>query len=223
MSNKRLNRERKFRKLNSLAAELECDILPQKVGVGRGYQLESLKRDVTESREGMDHVKGWDEFWKEICVLPDGTLDLEAIQRELSDYRTLLAFTPRIYDSVTGGMVSKPLTWPSVVISLADDHVNRLVEDAVNEAVEDFAEATKDVPWSRNDEATYDILCMVDHDIPIGVIPHWTDDEVKQAEAWASAVHLRASDNDDVIVPPYPKFLAQFDSSKGIANSEFKK
>ncbi len=36
------------------------------------------------------------------------------------------------------------------------------------------------------------------------VIATWTEQQCDQADAWAGALHLRASDNDDVDVPAEP-------------------
>lgn len=52
------------------------------------------------------------------------------------------------------------------------------------------------------------ILQLADADVPMEVIEKWTPEERKQAQDWAGAVHLSASDNDDVVVPPKPKHVA---------------
>lgn len=39
----------------------------------------------------------------------------------------------------------------------------------------------------------------------------WTDEQVKAAEDWAGAVHFKASDNEGVVVPSRPDFLAKYD------------
>lgn len=144
--NKLQARLRKFQRLKVQAGEFGYDLLPKKEGVGRGYQLESLRRDVEESKRGNDHVTVWNEFWKEICERADGTLDLDAIQRELSDFYTLLSFVPRVYDHVTGGMATKPMTWPTVIMGLADDHVNKHCDSAV----EDFQQSERAI-WFNDD------------------------------------------------------------------------
>jgi hypothetical protein len=62
-------------------------------------------------------------------------------------------------------------------------------------------------PFDRNDEITRDFLEMVSMNVPIETIGTWTDEQVRLAEEYASAVHLNASDNDDVVIPPRPAFL----------------
>jgi hypothetical protein len=78
----------------------------------------------------------WDNFWKEILILPDGSIDVEQLKKELCDFSVLINNIPKIFDAITGGMVSKPMTDPDVVISLHDDYVDRMVE----QAVEDYKE-----------------------------------------------------------------------------------
>lgn len=65
------------------------------------------------------------------------------------------------------------------------------------------------VAWTRDNQATYDILQLIHQgeDIPLSTIEGWTDEQCKQAEDYAGAVHLKASDNDDVVVPPIPEHL----------------
>lgn len=65
--------------------------------------------------------------------------------------------------------------------------------------------------WVRDDQSTFTALMLVSgHDVPREAINAWSDDECRQAEAWAFAVHLRASDNDDVEVPPMPACVAAY-------------
>lgn len=66
-------------------------------------------------------------------------------------------------------------------------------------------------PWKRDNAVTADVLSLVcDHEVPPEVIETWTDDQVREAEMWAGAVHLRASDNDDVPIPPTPAHVAAY-------------
>ena len=68
-----------------------------------------------------DYEQNYEEFWKEI-VEKDGNLDLDQIKRELFDFHRLIQNVPKVYDHVTGGAVTKPLTDPSIVCELADEH-----------------------------------------------------------------------------------------------------
>lgn len=54
------------------------------------------------------------------------------------------------------------------------------------------------------DRATNEELAVADAAL-MTIINGWTDDECRAVQAWASAVHLKASDNPDVVVPPMPQ------------------
>jgi hypothetical protein len=58
--------------------------------------------------------------------------------------------------------------------------------------------------WDRDNEATHDLLSLVDRDIPLSIIESWTDEQCHVADEWAGAAMLQASDNDDIEVPPIP-------------------
>lgn len=61
-------------------------------------------------------------------------------------------------------------------------------------------------PWQRDEEATAELLSVVGIDIDGESVAGWEDHQVRDAENWAAAVHLRASDGA-VRVPPMPMFL----------------
>lgn len=60
-------------------------------------------------------------------------------------------------------------------------------------------------------ETVLDILGLVleEKELPsLETIQSWTQAQKDEAVGWAGAVHLNASDNWDVIVPPKPEFLS---------------
>lgn len=69
-----------------------------------------------------EHVNTWESFWRYTCCNADGTLNLDAIQRELHDYRTITREVSKVYFRLTGGRVSKINTQADVVISLVEDY-----------------------------------------------------------------------------------------------------
>lgn len=95
--------------------------------------------DVPEKRHATDPEQQWQQFWQEICTNADGSINLEQVKKELSDFSMLLSWVPRVYMHVTGGKVSKVNTWPSVVTSLHDEHVEELVEEALQSERDDRA------------------------------------------------------------------------------------
>ena len=62
----------------------------------------------------------WDKFWKRICQNDNGSIDLDQIKKELFDFYTMIDNVPKVYDHITGGRISKPLTDPQVVIDEAE-------------------------------------------------------------------------------------------------------
>ncbi|ABO54162.1 Lar family restriction alleviation protein [Burkholderia vietnamiensis] len=95
--------------------------------------------EVPEKRDATDPEEQWQQFWKEICTNDDGSINLEQVKKELSDFSMLLSWVPRVYMHVTGGKVSKVNTWPSVVTSLHDERVEELVEEALQSERDDCA------------------------------------------------------------------------------------
>lgn len=76
-----------------------------------------------------DYEETYEKFWKDIVENSKGEIILDKIKRELHDYANLLDNVPKVYDYVTGGLVSKPLTDPSVVMELADEHYYKLCSE----------------------------------------------------------------------------------------------
>jgi hypothetical protein len=67
------------------------------------------------------------------------------------------------------------------------------------------------VSWARDDTATFNALLLVGgHDVPFSAIDSWTDMQCVQAEQWAMATHLHASDHDEVEVPEMPAHVRAF-------------
>lgn len=64
--------------------------------------------------------------------------------------------------------------------------------------------------WPRNDEATADLLGLVGVDVTPAIVADWTEAQIEQAEDYAGAAHLQASDNA-IEVPPLPDFLKPFE------------
>jgi hypothetical protein len=61
--------------------------------------------------------------------------------------------------------------------------------------------------WTRDDQRTHDVLNLGGTFVSLLDISDWTDLQCQQAENWASAEYLYASDNDDVVRVARPDFL----------------
>ena len=83
---------------------------------------------------GRGYADTYAEDWRDVVEHADGTLNMDQVMRELSDYSMLLKQVPEAYDDVTGGRISKPHTLPVHVINC----VNERIEEAERRAVEDL-------------------------------------------------------------------------------------
>lgn len=70
--------------------------------------------------------------------------------------------------------------------------------------------------WRRDDAQTIDRLLMVSIDVSAAEVAAWTDEQVREAQLYAVAAYLSASDNDDIIVPAKPTFLPEFSPFPGV-------
>ena len=85
-----------------------------------------------------DVEKKYQDFWKPL-VEKDGVVDMEQVKKELFDFATLIDNVAKVYCHVTGNQISKPLTDPDVVISVADEYYDGICQ----EHIEDMKEAEK--------------------------------------------------------------------------------
>lgn len=90
----------------------------------------------------------YDTFWKDLIEV-DGQINLEQLQKELADFYLLIDNISKVYDHITNGQVSIPLTDPNVVIRLSDDCYGGLIHDAdvYGEYIEDYQEFKE---WLKN-------------------------------------------------------------------------
>lgn len=85
------------------------------------------------------------KWLREIAVIrEDGSFNVEQALTELSDYRMIIHEVSKVFDHVTGGVVSKPNTHASAVIALADDANTASAEEAVKDAREAFEDAAEE-------------------------------------------------------------------------------
>jgi hypothetical protein len=66
-------------------------------------------------RKQYDVEEEW-EFWKTVICNEDGTINVNQLKLELSDYYFMLNEVPKVYSEVTGGMLSKPHYYADGVI-----------------------------------------------------------------------------------------------------------
>ena len=79
------------------------------------------------------HKLQYEEFWRNIVEQEDGSINADAVMRELHDFGMLIEGASRVYMHATGGRISKPNTDPDAVCSVIDDYVQEVAEEAVSE------------------------------------------------------------------------------------------
>jgi len=85
----------------------------------RGFNMDEYS-ELTES-ELQDIEEEFDTFWKHLIINEDGSINLENLKRELTDYSTFIGEASKVYAHVTNGNISKPNTSAEDVISVSDD------------------------------------------------------------------------------------------------------
>lgn len=73
--------------------------------------------------------KTFEEFWASIVTNEDGSLNVEQIKKELHDYHNIMEEVSKVYDHITGGMISKINTKHECVILEADQHYDKIYQE----------------------------------------------------------------------------------------------
>lgn len=84
-------------------------------------------------------------------------------------------------------------------------------EELVAEGEKLIAEraAVRGYEWKRDLGVTGDLLGLVGVRVPLEALEGWSDEDLQEAEEWASAEYARASDHV-VKVPAVPAHVAKF-------------
>ena len=85
------------------------------------------------------------EFWDEIILNDDGSVDLEAVYAELHDYRFLMGEAVRVYWDITCGQMSKPNYYAADIIAVADECVQKQIREEVVSVLLDIEDGTMTV------------------------------------------------------------------------------
>jgi hypothetical protein len=116
------------------------------------------KQAITALRQAIEQAEKQTsaaQFWQ--GVYPDGWT-AERVEAEMTDYYNLLDGMDSLIDYVTGGAISKPLTDKSVIRMKHDEHVNKMIEEAMQEAtlqeMSDIRQEIEQEPvaWMTNSE-----------------------------------------------------------------------
>lgn len=103
-------------------------------------KLQPLKPDVQAEVD-----KEFTRLWKSLIINEDGTVNLEAVKRELYDYSCLMDNANKVYIHVTDGAIGKTNTLASTVIAVADDCSSKQLREETKELEEALALAHKEI------------------------------------------------------------------------------
>lgn len=92
----------------------------------------------------MNYKQVYEEFWRDIVEDEEtGELNLDQVQRELSDYYSAMELVPRAYAEVTGGTLSKLLTAPDAIAEYAERNYYIWAADAILDRVDEFSDMSE--------------------------------------------------------------------------------
>lgn len=197
--------------------DLPDDLLPRIDEALRNQEtspagVPAAARDVLTERRRQIEVKGWtpehddehvnDEIAALACfyAMPPGARDWSARETGYGDTFGE-AILPDGWTAEAGDRREELVKAGALILA----EIERL--DRAAAATDQAVDLPAGDPWTRDPESTQGLLTLVGLEPSLDTIATWTDEQCQQAEAWAAAAHVNASDNDDVVVPPRPAFL----------------
>jgi len=75
--------------------------------------------------EDLNYEQEFDSYWKDIVLNEDGTVNLDQVKRELSDYSMVMEIASEVYGNITNGNISKPNTNADVIIDVANEEQDK--------------------------------------------------------------------------------------------------
>lgn len=79
--------------------------------------------------------QAWEEFWVPI-IMSNGELDIAQIKRELFDYRQFMTEVSKVYDHITGGVISKANTKAAAVRVVFEDRLRKMIDEELSDSKE---------------------------------------------------------------------------------------
>lgn len=92
----------------------------------------------------------FDKFWKELVCDSHGNLIPVCVKNELYDYSVFLQEVAKVYDHVTGGMISKQNTKAEAVIDEADEYYKKLYYGDFEELFEEIDDLLFTEPYLQH-------------------------------------------------------------------------
>jgi len=80
----------------------------------------------------------YEKFWKPIIENPDGTINMEQLKKELSDFSMVMENVTNVYCHITGSTLSKCTYHAHVVTNMADEYYQKQQDEQVSETLKDL-------------------------------------------------------------------------------------
>jgi len=90
--------------------------------------------------------KRWDDFWRDICTNPDGSINLDQIKKELHDSHMLMHINTKLVSYLSSEVLSYPNYEPQVLIDMHKANVKRQQEDWLEEELSVRGYSVSDEP-----------------------------------------------------------------------------
>lgn len=107
---------------------------------------------MTRDKEKCDAEENWNTIWKDILQKSDGTIDIEQLKKELADFSDLIYRHACFVDYATGGVLSKVTYRLSSLYSAHDAAIEKTIEEARKDAIEDYKAGLEDGEEEEEDD-----------------------------------------------------------------------
>lgn len=107
--------------------------------------VDPLSQPSTSASVAQDYESTYDRDWRSI-IEPDGRLDWDTLKRELHDFSFLMQQASEVYCEVTGNRLSKTNYFASAVISVYNEQLDELIDEAIKEAATDAGGTERENP-----------------------------------------------------------------------------
>lgn len=97
----------------------------------------AISNHATEAERAAEVEREWQEFWKDIVIRPDGSVDLEQMKKELADFSMVMEHCRQAYGWMTNDRVTKVNTEFETVKAIAEEIRSEEIEEALKEERED--------------------------------------------------------------------------------------
>jgi hypothetical protein len=100
-------------------------------------------------------------------IREDSSIDASQVCREMSDFQRVIGQCSEVYAKLSGGLVSKPLTDPEVVIRFSEEREERETAEAIKDATEELRDELETTKAEL--KALYDAACLTSEEEELAI------------------------------------------------------